>query len=244
MIFLQILKINFNNMSHILRVVPTPIGNLEDITIRSLNYFKQADLVICEDTRSANRLFRMLDIDLLDKKFLSYHKDNEHRIVDMLINEIQTYTFPILLSEAGMPAISDPGYLLIRNCIKAGLEIEVIPGASAVLVALVGSGLPCDKFHFEGFLPTKSGRKQRLEFIKNYPFTSVIYESPYRINKTLQEMLEFFSPDHPIAIGRELTKMHEEFIRGQLSEIVEQTKDKKWKGEIVLVIAGKNIKNS
>ncbi|HOY90211.1 MAG TPA: 16S rRNA (cytidine(1402)-2'-O)-methyltransferase [Bacteroidales bacterium] len=231
-------------MSQILHVVPTPIGNLEDITIRSLNYFKQADLVICEDTRSANRLFRMLDIDLLDKKFLSYHKDNEHRIVDMLINEIRTYTFPILLSEAGMPAISDPGYLLIRNCIKAGLEIEVIPGASAVLVALVGSGLPCDKFHFEGFLPTKSGRKQRLEFIKNYPFTSVIYESPYRINKTLQEMLEFFSPDHPIAIGRELTKMHEEFIRGQLSEIVEQTKDKKWKGEIVLVIAGKNIKNS
>ncbi|HRT73188.1 MAG TPA: 16S rRNA (cytidine(1402)-2'-O)-methyltransferase, partial [Bacteroidales bacterium] len=217
-------------MSHILRVVPTPIGNLEDITIRSLNYFKQADLVICEDTRSANRLFRMLDIDLFDKKFLSYHKDNEHRIVDMLINEIRTYTFPILLSEAGMPAISDPGYLLIRNCIKAGLEIEVIPGASAVLVALVGSGLPCDKFHFEGFLPTKSGRKQRLEFIKNYPFTSVIYESPYRINKTLQEMLEFFSPDHPIAIGRELTKMHEEFIRGQLSEIIEQTKDKKWKG--------------
>ncbi len=244
MIFLQILKINFNNMSHILRVVPTPIGNLEDITIRSLNYFKQADLVICEDTRSANRLFRMLDIDLFDKKFLSYHKDNEHRIVDMLINEIQTYTFPVLLSEAGMPAISDPGYLLIRNCIKAGLEIEVIPGASAVLVALVGSGLPCDKFHFEGFLPTKSGRKQRLEFIKNYPFTSVIYESPYRINKTLQEMLEFFSPDHPIAIGRELTKLHEEFIRGQLSEIIEQTKDKKWKGEIVLVIAGKNIKNS
>jgi len=231
-------------MSHILHLVPTPIGSLEDITIRSLNYFKQADLVICEDTRSANRLFRMLDIDLLDKKFLSYHKDNEHRIVDMLINEIRTYTFPILLSEAGMPAISDPGYLLIRNCIKAGLEIEVIPGASAVLVALVGSGLPCDKFHFEGFLPTKSGRKQRLEFIKNYPFTSVIYESPYRINKTLQEMLEFFSPDHPIAIGRELTKMHEEFIRGQLSEIVEQTKDKKWKGEIVLVIAGKNIKNS
>jgi len=230
-------------MSQILHVVPTPIGNLEDITIRSLNYFKQADLVICEDTRSANRLFRMLDIDLLDKKFLSYHKDNEHRIVDMLINEIRTYTFPILLSEAGMPAISDPGYLLIRNCIKAGLEIEVIPGASAVLVALVGSGLPCDKFHFEGFLPTKSGRKQRLEFIKNYPFTSVIYESPYRINKTLQEMLEFFSPDHPIAIGRELTKMHEEFIRGQLSEIIEQTKDKKWKGEIVLVIAGKNIKN-
>jgi 16S rRNA (cytidine1402-2'-O)-methyltransferase len=230
-------------MSHILHLVPTPIGNLEDITIRSLNYFKQADLVICEDTRSANRLFRMLDIDLFDKKFLSYHKDNEHRIVDMLINEIQTYTFPILLSEAGMPAISDPGYLLIRNCIKAGLEIEVIPGASAVLVALVGSGLPCDKFHFEGFLPTKSGRKQRLEFIKNYPFTSVIYESPYRINKTLQEMLEFFSPDHPIAIGRELTKMHEEFIRGQLSEIIEQTKDKKWKGEIVLVIAGKNIKN-
>ncbi|HOJ25540.1 MAG TPA: 16S rRNA (cytidine(1402)-2'-O)-methyltransferase [Bacteroidales bacterium] len=230
-------------MSHILRVVPTPIGNLEDITIRSLNYFKQADLVICEDTRSANRLFRMLDIDLFDKKFLSYHKDNEHRIVDMLINEIQIYTFPVLLSEAGMPAISDPGYLLIRNCIKAGLEIEVIPGASAVLVALVGSGLPCDKFHFEGFLPTKSGRKQRLEFIKNYPFTSVIYESPYRINKTLQEMLEFFSPDHPIAIGRELTKMHEEFIRGQLSEIIEQTKDKKWKGEIVLVIAGKNIKN-
>lgn len=244
MIFLQILKINFNNMSHILRVVPTPIGNLEDITIRSLNYFKQADLVICEDTRSANRLFRMLDIDLFDKKFLSYHKDNEHRIVDMLINEIQIYTFPVLLSEAGMPAISDPGYLLIRNCIKAGLEIEVIPGASAGLVALVGSGLPCDKFHFEGFLPTKSGRKQRLEFIKNYPFTSVIYESPYRINKTLQEMLEFFSPDHPIAIGRELTKMHEEFIRGQLSEIIEQTKDKKWKGEIVLVIAGKNIKNS
>ncbi|HPL03303.1 MAG TPA: 16S rRNA (cytidine(1402)-2'-O)-methyltransferase [Bacteroidales bacterium] len=231
-------------MSQILHVVPTPIGNLEDITIRSLNYFKQADLVICEDTRSANRLFRMLDIDLFDKKFLSYHKDNEHRIVDMLINEIRTYTFPILLSEAGMPAISDPGYLLIRNCIKAGLEIEVIPGASAVLVALVGSGLPCDKFHFEGFLPTKSGRKQRLEFIKNYPFTSVIYESPYRINKTLQEMLEFFSPDHPIAIGRELTKMHEEFIRGQLSEIIEQTKDKKWKGEIVLVIAGKNIKNS
>ena len=230
-------------MSHILRVVPTPIGNLEDITIRSLNYFKQADLVICEDTRSANRLFRMLDIDLFDKKFISYHKDNEHRIVDMLINEIQIYTFPVLLSEAGMPAISDPGYLLIRNCIKAGLEIEVIPGASAVLVALVGSGLPCDKFHFEGFLPTKSGRKQRLEFIKNYPFTSVIYESPYRINKTLQEMLEFFSPDHPIAIGRELTKMHEEFIRGQLSEIIEQTKDKKWKGEIVLVIAGKNIKN-
>ena len=230
-------------MSQILHIVPTPIGNLEDITIRSLNYFKQADLVICEDTRSANRLFRLLDIDLLDKKFLSYHKDNEHRIVDMLINEIRTYTFPILLSEAGMPAISDPGYLLIRNCIKAGLEIEVIPGASAVLVALVGSGLPCDKFHFEGFLPTKSGRKQRLEFIKNYPFTSVIYESPYRINKTLQEMLEFFSPDHPIAIGRELTKMHEEFIRGQLSEIVEQTKDKKWKGEIVLVIAGKNIKN-
>ena len=231
-------------MSHILHLVPTPIGNLEDITIRSLNYFKQADLVICEDTRSANRLFRMLDIDLFDKKFLSYHKDNEHKIVDMLINEIRTYTFPILLSEAGMPAISDPGYLLIRNCIKAGLEIEVIPGASAVLVALVGSGLPCDKFHFEGFLPTKSGRKQRLEFIKNYPFTSVIYESPYRINKTLQEMLEFFSPDHPIAIGRELTKMHEEFIRGQLSEIIEQTKDKKWKGEIVLVIAGKNIKNS
>lgn len=230
-------------MSQILHVVPTPIGNLEDITIRSLNYFKQADLIICEDTRSANRLFRMLDIDLLNKKFISYHKDNEHKIVDILINEIQTYAFPILLSEAGMPAISDPGYLLIRNSIKIGINVEVIPGASALLVAIVGSGLPCDKFHFEGFLPTKSGRKQRLEFIKNYPYTSVIYESPYRINKTLQEMLEFFSPDHPIAICRELTKMHEEFIRGQLSEIIEQTKDKKWKGEIVLVIAGKNIRN-
>lgn len=230
-------------MSQILHVVPTPIGNLEDITIRGLNYFKKADLIMCEDTRSANRLFRMLDIDLLNKKFISYHKDNEHRVVELIINEILKADFPILLSEAGMPAISDPGYLLIRNCIKAGIEIEVIPGPSAVLIAIVGSGLPCDKFHFEGFLPTKSGRKQRLEFIKNYPYTSVIYESPYRINKTLQEMLELFSPDHPIAICRELTKMHEEFIRGQLSEIIEQTKDKKWKGEIVLVVAGKNTKN-
>lgn len=230
-------------MSQILHVVPTPIGNLEDITLRGLNYFKQSDLIICEDTRSANRLFRMLDIDLVNKKFISYHRDNEHRMVEMIINEMQAYNFPILLSEAGMPGISDPGYLLIHNCIIKGIEIEVIPGASAVLVALVGSGLPCDKFHFEGFLPAKSGRKQRWEFIKNYPYTSVIYESPYRINKTLQEMQMFFSPEHPIVICREITKMHEEYIRGSLSEIIEQTKDKKWKGEIVLVIAGKNLKN-
>lgn len=229
-------------MSYNLYVVPTPIGNLDDITIRGLKYLTNADIIICEDTRSAIMLLKKLEIDVKDKKFLSYHKDNEHKVLDFLINEINKSTFPVLISEAGMPSISDPGFLLIRYCIQNNINIEVIPGASALLVALVGSGLPCDKFHFEGFLPTKSGRKQRLEFIKNYPHTSIIYESPFRINKTLYDLLDFLSPDQPVVICRELTKLYEEYIRGSLSEIIEKTKNKKWKGEIVLIIGSKNFK--
>lgn len=219
-----------------LYIVPTPIGNLEDITLRALTILKSVDFVIAEDTRVSSNLLRHFEI---QKKMFSHHLHNEHQNVQHLAELIKAGETAALISDAGTPGISDPGFLLVRECIKNGIEVDCLPGATAFVPALVNSGLPCDKFVFEGFLPQKKGRQTRLIFLKEETRTLVFYESPHRLIKALEEFIEHFGALRLASVSRELSKMHEETVRGTLADIHQHFKDKNIKGEIVIIVEGK-----
>ncbi len=221
-----------------LYVVPTPIGNLEDITLRAIRILKEADLILAEDTRVTSRLLQHLEI---SKPLQSYHTFNEHQILNNVIKRLKDGSTIALVSDAGTPAISDPGFLLVRECLKHDIKIECLPGPTAFVPALVKSGIPCDSFVFEGFLPHKKGRQTRLKILSEEPRTMVFYESPMRLAKTLEQFKEYFGPERSVSVSRELSKMYEETINGTLEDILRIiTERKEVKGEIVIVVSGKN----
>lgn len=223
-------------MSGKLFVVPTPIGNLEDITLRAMRILAEVDLVLAEDTRNANHLLKHFNI---DKRTLSHHMHNEHHALKEVIRLLKDGKNLALISDAGTPAISDPGFLLVRECIKENIDVETLPGATAFVPALVNSGLPNDKFYFEGFLPQKKGRKTRLEFLSKIEDTIVLYESPHRLLKLIEEIIEHFGPDHQMSISREISKKFEETIRGTAQELHSHFTENPIKGEFVVCLAGK-----
>ena len=216
-------------------LVPTPIGNLEDITLRAIRIFKEADLIFSEDTRVTKKLLDYLGI---SKKCLPFHAHNEHRFLEKSIELIQNAPYAVLASDAGTPGISDPGFLLVRACIQNGIEVECLPGPTAFVPALVASGFPSDKFVFEGFLPHKKGRQTRLKLLSIEERTIILYESPHRLLKTLEQMFEHFEPTREICVVREISKMFETYHRGQLQEILAYFKQNTPKGEIVILIKG------
>jgi 16S rRNA (cytidine1402-2'-O)-methyltransferase len=219
-----------------LYLVPTPIGNLEDITFRAIRILKEADLILAEDTRNSGKLLKHFEI---NTPMQSHHMHNEHKTVENVVRQIQNGKTIALISDAGTPAISDPGFLLTRACVEAGLEVDCLPGATAFVPALVNSGLPNDKFVFEGFLPVKKGRQTRLEILAQETRTMILYESPHKLLKTLGQIKEYFGEDRQVSVCREITKIHEETVRGTAVEVLEYYEKKPPKGEIVLVIAGK-----
>jgi 16S rRNA (cytidine1402-2'-O)-methyltransferase len=219
-----------------LYLVPTPIGNLEDITLRAINVLKSADVVLAEDTRTSGNLLKHLGI---NKPMQSYHIHNEHQTITRLLERMLKGETMALVSDAGTPAISDPGFLLVRECIKYGIKVECLPGPTAFVPALVNSGLPSDRFTFEGFLPHKKGRQTRLQQLSNEERTMVFYESPHRLLKSLQQFAEYFGPERQVSVSRELTKIYEENARGTLQEVIAHFGEKAIKGEIVIVVAGK-----
>lgn len=218
-------------------VVPTPIGNLEDITLRAIRILKEVDLILAEDTRTSGHLLRHLEI---SKPMQSFHIHNEHQTLAKLMERLQQGETMALITDAGTPGISDPGYLLIRECLRNQIEVECLPGPTAFVPALVNSGLPTDRFVFEGFLPHKKGRQTRLESLRNENRTMIFYESPHRLLKSLQQFTEYFGADRPASVSRELTKVFEETVRGSLQEIITYFANKTIKGEIVIVIAGES----
>ena len=219
-----------------LYIIPTPIGNLEDITLRGIRLLKEVNLVLAEDTRISKKLFSHYNI---ATQLSSFHIHNEHKVLQKYIKRLKLGECVALISDAGTPAISDPGFLLVRECISEGIEVECLPGATAFLPALINSGLPNDKFVFEGFLPVKRGRKKRLDILKNEQRTIIFYESPHRILKTLNQFVEYFGSSRKASISREISKMFEETIRGDLSELILCFEKKKPKGEFVIILAGK-----
>jgi len=219
-----------------LYIVPTPVGNLEDMTMRAVRVLREADLVLAEDTRTSSVLFQHFDI---HSKLLSHHKFNEHQTVEMIKEKILAGADVALVSDAGTPGISDPGFLLSRTCAQEGIEVQTLPGATACIPAIVSSGLPCDRFCFEGFLPQKKGRNSLLTALSEEPRTMVFYESPYRLVKTLEQFTESFGPERPCSVAREISKLHEEHVRGTLSEVLEHFRKTEPKGEIVIVVGGK-----
>lgn len=214
-------------------LVPTPIGNLEDITLRALRILKECDFVLAEDTRQSRKLLQHFGI---DKEMLSYRMDNEHHVVEGLVKRIQSREMVALITDAGTPGISDPGYLLVRECIKENIEVECLPGPTAFVPALVVSGLPCEKFIFEGFLPHKKGRETRLKAIAAEIRTVVLYESPHRLLKTLEQLEKWCGPERPCSVSRELSKMFEQTVRGSVSEVLNHFKTHDIKGEFVIVV--------
>ena len=220
-------------------LVPTPIGNLEDITLRAISLLKSADLILAEDTRKTKILLSKYQI---DKKILSHHKFNEFRFIDQLIARLKKGEVIALVSDAGTPAISDPGQMLVRACIDNGIPVECRPGPTALIPALVQSGFSTERFCFEGFLPHKKGRLTRIKELAGEPRTIILYESPMRIVKTLQQLSEHFGPDRQASISRELTKLYEELLRGSLEELSTKLSETRVKGEIVLVIEGHSTK--
>lgn len=220
-------------------LVPTPIGNLKDITLRSIEILKSVDVILAEDTRTSGILLKHLEI---SKPLQSYHIFNEHKAAEKLVERMKRGEIFALISDAGTPAISDPGFLLVREAIASGLEVQCLPGPTAFVPALVNSGLPNDRFVFEGFLPHKKGRKTRIDSLVDETRTIILYESTHRLMKTLEQLAEAFGPMRQACVSRELTKLHEENIRGTLSELVEYYQTNPQKGEIVLVIAGKSEK--
>ncbi|PJB12512.1 MAG: 16S rRNA (cytidine(1402)-2'-O)-methyltransferase [Flavobacteriales bacterium CG_4_9_14_3_um_filter_40_17] len=218
-----------------LYLVPTPVGNLEDITLRAIRILKEVDLVLAEDTRTSKVLLNHFDI---QTQLQSYHMHNEHQLVDRLVEKIKAGLSVALISDAGTPGISDPGFLLVRACLKTGVETECLPGATAFVPALVQSGLPCDRFVFEGFLPVKKGRQSRLEALKNETRTMVFYESPHKLLKTLSDFVNHFGAERQISVSREISKKFEETRRGTLVELHDYFLQKPPKGEFVLVLAG------
>lgn len=227
-------------MMGMLYIVPTPIGNLKDITFRAIETLKEVDIILAEDTRQTQKLTKHYGI---DKMLWSHHKFNEHKATDSIIQKLKAGTNFALVSDSGTPGISDPGFFLVRACIEAGVQIVSLPGAVAFIPALINSGFPCDKFVFEGFLPHKKGRKTLLEKIAIEERTVILYESPHRIIKTLEQIIAYISPDRPIAISRELTKTFEENLRGTAAEMLEHFKNHKPKGEFVLIVGAENRKS-
>lgn len=219
-----------------LYLVPTPIGNLDDMTFRAIKVLKEADLILAEDTRTSGKLLKHFDI---PTQMYSHHMHNEHKTVDSVVKRIQNGDTIALISDAGTPAISDPGFLLTRACVEAGIEVDCLPGATAFVPALVNSGFPNDKFVFEGFLPVKKGRQTRLELLADETRTVIFYESPHKLLKTLSQFVEFFGGERPVSVSRELTKLHEETVRGSAQEVLNHFTNKPAKGEIVIVVAGK-----
>ena len=222
-----------------LTIVPTPVGNLEDITLRAIRVLKEADLILAEDTRTTGFLLKHFEI---QNKMLSHHKFNEHKSVDQLASRIRGGENIALVSDAGTPAISDPGFMLVRACVEQGVDVECLPGATAFVPALVNSGLPCVKFCFEGFLPQKKGRQTRLKELAVEPRTIIFYESPFRLVKTLTQLSEFMGAERKVSVSREISKLHEETVRGTLSEVISHFSMNEPKGEIVIVLAGLNNK--
>ena len=222
-----------------LYLVPTPIGNLKDITLRAIEVLKSADVILAEDTRTSGQLLKHLEI---SRPLQSYHIFNEHKTVEKLVERMNKGEIFALISDAGTPAISDPGFLLVREVIAAGLEVQCLPGATAFVPALVNSGLPNDRFVFEGFLPHKKGRKTRIDGLIEEVRTIIFYESPHRLLKTLGQLAEAFGAERQACVSRELTKLHEENVRGTIAELIEYYQTNTLKGEIVLSVAGKNPK--
>jgi len=216
-------------------LVPTPIGNLGDITIRALEVLKSADGVLAEDTRTSGRLLKHYEI---SQEMIPFHAHNEHRVVERIVERIKGGHTLALVTDAGTPGISDPGFLLVRACVAAGIEVETLPGATAFVPALVNSGFPTDRFCFEGFLPPKKGRNKRMLALESETRTMIFYESPHRISKTLQQFTEVFGPDREAVVAREITKLHEETIRGTLAELVAHFDTHPPKGEMVVVLQG------
>ncbi|OBQ51992.1 16S rRNA (cytidine(1402)-2'-O)-methyltransferase [Tamlana sp. s12] len=219
-----------------LYLVPTPIGNLKDMTFRAVEVLKDVDLILAEDTRTSGKLLKHFEI---STHMQSHHMHNEHKTVENIIQKLKAGTTVALISDAGTPAISDPGFLLSRACIENGIAVECLPGATAFVPALVNSGLPNDKFVFEGFLPVKKGRQTRLLLLAEEPRTIIFYESPHKLVKTLAHFCEYFGEDRIVSVSRELTKMFEETVRGTAKEVLEHYTNKPPKGEIVIVVDGK-----
>ena len=222
-----------------LYLVPTPIGNLEDITLRALRILREADLILAEDTRTSSVLLKHYEI---SARLESHHKFNEHAKVESVKERILAGQTVALISDAGTPGISDPGFLLVRTCVEAGIEVETLPGATAFVPALVNSGFPCDRFCFEGFLPVKKGRQTKLAELASEPRTMVFYESPFRLVKTLGQFVETFGPDRPASVSREISKLHDTTHRGTLQELYEYFSTTPPKGEIVLIVRGRQEK--
>ena len=220
-----------------LYLVPTPVGNLEDITFRALRILKEADMILAEDTRTSGLLLKHFDI---HRPMLSYHKFNEHQTVARIVERLQAGETIAVISDAGTPGISDPGFLVAREAARAGVEISCLPGATAFVPALVASGLPCDRFCFEGFLPQKKGRQTRLLQLAEESRTMVFYESPHRIVKALQQFIEVFGEERPVAVCREISKVHEEVVRGTLAEALTHFTEHEPRGEFVIVVGGKD----
>jgi 16S rRNA (cytidine1402-2'-O)-methyltransferase len=218
-----------------LYIVPTPIGNLEDITLRAIRILKEVDVILAEDTRTSGNLMKHLGI---EKRLYAHHQHNEHKTVAMIAERIANGEKIALITDAGTPGISDPGFLLVRECIANGIEVECLPGPTAFVPALVNSGLPCDTFCFEGFLPQKKGRQTKIKSLINEHRTMVFYESPHRLVKALEQFIEFWGADRRASVSRELTKMFEENKRGTLQELADYFKSKTIKGEIVIVVEG------
>ena len=223
-----------------LYIVPTPIGNLEDITLRAIRVLEEVDFILAEDTRTSSVLLKHLHI---DKPLRSHHKFNEHATVRAVAEAIEAGKNVALISDAGTPGISDPGFLLVRTCVEEDIAVEPLPGATACIPALVQSGFPCDRFCFEGFLPQKKGRMKRLTELAEESRTIVFYESPFRVVKCLEQLAEVFGPERMVAVSRELTKKFEQTVRGTLSEVIAHFKSQQPKGEFVIVLAGKGLKN-
>ena len=218
-----------------LTLVPTPVGNLGDITLRAIEVLKTVDLILAEDTRKSGILLNHLGI---SKPLTSHHKFNEHRSIEILIGKLKSGVNMALISDAGTPGISDPGFLLVRACIEAGISVEVLPGPTAFIPALVSSGIPCDRFVFEGFLPQKKGRQTRLTELSGEKRTIILYESPHRLVKTLEQLALHFGTERKASVSRELSKLHEETTRGTLGDLLQHFSQQTVKGELVLVIAG------
>lgn len=233
-----------------LYLIPTPVGNMEDMTFRAIRLLKEADLILAEDTRTSGILMKHYDI---HRPLMAHHKFNEHGTSAGIVERLRAGQTICLVTDAGTPGISDPGFFLVREAVAAGIEVQTLPGATAFVPALVSSGLPCDKFCFEGFLPQKKGRQTRLEQLASEHRTMIFYESPYRLVKTLQQFAEHYGPERQVSVCREISKIHEESVRGTLSDVIAHFTDTPPKGEIVIILAGseevksknkdKNLKN-
>ena len=222
-----------------LYIVPTPVGNMEDMTLRAIRVLKEADLVLAEDTRTSGILFKHFDI---KNHLMAHHKFNEHGTATGIVERLKAGQTIALVSDAGTPGISDPGFYLAREAAHAGITVQTLPGATAFVPALVSSGLPCDRFCFEGFLPQKKGRQTHLLSLQDETRTMVFYESPYRLLKTLQQFADVFGEDRQVSVAREISKLYEEHIRGTLQEVIAHFTEKDPRGEIVIILAGRSIK--